>query len=222
MATDKTQALAQILHTPTIPVYYNSDPKVCLAILEACYKGGIRVFEFTDRGPAALDNFKLLKQSAEANFPGLKLGIGTIKDPARAEEFIAAGADFIVCPIMDASIAEVVHQHGLLWIPGCMTPTEIAQAEKAGAALVKLFPGNIIGTAFLQAVKGLFPGLMFMPTGGVSPTEQSINEWFDAGVKAVGLGSKLFEQPADATTDYDWLSQRCEQMLQWAGKYKKD
>ncbi|WP_242916212.1 bifunctional 4-hydroxy-2-oxoglutarate aldolase/2-dehydro-3-deoxy-phosphogluconate aldolase [Pontibacter liquoris] len=217
MATDKNQVLDQLLKTPVLPVYFHPDATECRAVLEACYAGGIRVFEFTDRGPEALDNFTLLKEDARTKYPDLKLGIGTIKTSARAEEFIAAGADFIVCPIMDAAIGRTVQQHGLLWVPGCMTPTEIAQAEKAGAPLVKLFPGNLLGTDFLKAIKPLFPGLLFMPTGGVAPTRASITEWFAAGVKAVGLGSKLFEH--DATDDqhgHAWLSKRSTQVLQWA------
>ncbi|PRY13871.1 2-dehydro-3-deoxyphosphogluconate aldolase/(4S)-4-hydroxy-2-oxoglutarate aldolase [Pontibacter ummariensis] len=216
MASDKKQVLDQILKTPAIPVYYNDDPKECIAVLKACYAGGIRVFEFTNRGAAALDNFKALKETALANFPDLKLGIGTIKDSSSAEAFIAAGADFIVSPIMDAEVASTVHQHELLWVPGCMTPTEIAQAEKAGASLVKLFPGNVLGTAFLGAIKALFPDLLFMPTGGVAPTEASIKEWFTAGVKAVGLGSKLFERDKASGEGHEWLSKRCAQMLEWA------
>ncbi|ARS36461.1 ketohydroxyglutarate aldolase [Pontibacter actiniarum] len=220
MATDTRQALQQILATPTIPVYYNSNPEECKAVLSACYEGGIRVFEFTDRGAAALDNFKVLKELAQARYPDLKLGIGTIKDSARAEAYIAAGADFIVCPIMDAAVAQTVQRHELLWIPGCMTPTEIAQAEKAGAQLVKLFPGSVLGVEFLKAIKALFPDLLFMPTGGVAPTAESIHEWFSAGVKAVGLGSKLFEPDTTSGSGHAWLSARCRQLLEWAQNNK--
>lgn len=214
MVTDKKNTLDQILRTPVIPVYFHSDPATCIAVLEACYFGGIRAFEFTNRGTEALQNFKALKEVTREKYPDLILGIGTIKDTKSADAFIAIGADFIVSPIIDAAIAQRAHQHGLLWIPGCMTPTEIAQAEKAGATLVKLFPGNILGTPFLDAIKALFPGLMFMPTGGVAPTQESMNDWFSAGVKAVGLGSKLFENEGNNGGNYDWLSKRCSQLLQ--------
>ncbi|MBX0335359.1 bifunctional 4-hydroxy-2-oxoglutarate aldolase/2-dehydro-3-deoxy-phosphogluconate aldolase [Pontibacter sp. HSC-14F20] len=217
----KQNALDKIFGTSVIPVYYHDDAKECLAVLEACYAGGMQVFEFTDRGNAALANFKVLKTAARDQYPDLKLGIGTIKNAKRAAEFITAGADFIVSPIMDQGIAETVHQHGLLWIPGCMTPTEIAQAEQAGATLVKLFPGNVLGASFVGAVKSLFPGISFMPTGGVAPTKESIQEWFTAGVKAVGLGSRLFEQDAQAGDGKEWLTERCRQVLQWAGQHQK-
>ncbi|QCR23721.1 bifunctional 4-hydroxy-2-oxoglutarate aldolase/2-dehydro-3-deoxy-phosphogluconate aldolase [Pontibacter sp. SGAir0037] len=215
MATDKNQVLEKIKETPAIPVYYNADPETCKAVLDACYAGGMRVFEFTNRGEKALENFKILKEVTNERYPDLKLGIGTIKDAASAEEYVAAGADFIVSPITDISVAEAVQAHGLLWIPGCMTPTEIAQAEKAGASLVKLFPGNVLGSGFLKAIKELFPNLLFMPTGGVAPTADSLNEWFGAGVTAVGLGSKLFEK--DPTSQgYEWLTERSAQVLQLA------
>ncbi len=213
MATDKRQVLDTIRETPAIPVYYHADAETCKAVLEACYKGGLKVFEFTNRGEKALENFKILKEVADEHYPDLKLGIGTIKDTESAEQFIAAGADFVVSPITDVSVAEAVQAHDLLWIPGCMTPTEIAQAEKAGASLVKLFPGNVLGPGFLKAIKELFPKLLFMPTGGVSPTADSINEWFGAGVTAVGLGSKLFEADA-GSQGFNWLSDRSAKVLQ--------
>ncbi|MFT2007149.1 bifunctional 4-hydroxy-2-oxoglutarate aldolase/2-dehydro-3-deoxy-phosphogluconate aldolase [Pontibacter sp. 13R65] len=218
MATDKNQVLDTIKSSPVIPVFFNADPEVCKAVLAACYEGGMRVFEFTNRGEQALANFKILVETAKAQYPGMKLGIGTIKDSEMATKFIEAGADFIVSPIMNADIAKTVHAQGLLWIPGCMTPTEIDQAEKAGASLVKLFPGNVLGSGFLKAIKELFPNLLFMPTGGVAPTKESLNEWFSAGVTATGLGSKLFEKPADAGDGYEWLSKRAAAMLEMVKK----
>ncbi|WP_114779621.1 beta/alpha barrel domain-containing protein [Botryobacter ruber] len=221
MATDKNNVLEKIQESPVIPVYYNADPETCKAVLDACYAGGLRVFEFVYRGDKALENFKILKKVASEKYPDLKLGIGTIKDSESAEAFIAAGADFIVSPIMDADVAKTVHQHDLLWIPGCMTPTEINQAEKAGASLVKLFPGDTLGSGFLKAIKALFPNLLFMPTGGVAPTEESIGEWFGAGVKAVGLGSKLFEADKNAGAGFDWLTSRAANILAIAKKHQK-
>ncbi|WP_026464692.1 ketohydroxyglutarate aldolase [Adhaeribacter aquaticus] len=218
MAVDKNQVLAKIKETPVIPVYYNADPEVCKQVVAACYAGGFRVFEFVNRGAQALANFKILKEVAGQKYPDMKLGIGTIKDAESAEAFIQLGADFVVSPIMEASVAEAVHKHAILWIPGCMTPTEINQAEKAGASLVKLFPGDTLGSGFLKAIKALFPNMLFMPTGGVSPTQESIGEWFSAGVTAVGLGSKLFEKPTNATEGYEWLSTRCAEVLDMAKK----
>ncbi|SEN02485.1 2-dehydro-3-deoxyphosphogluconate aldolase / (4S)-4-hydroxy-2-oxoglutarate aldolase [bacterium A37T11] len=199
--------LDHILENPVLPVYYNDDPETCIRVVEACYLGGIRVFEFVNRGEKALQNFKILKTYAEEHLPELTLGIGTIKSAEWAKKFIDAGAQLIVSPIVKAEIAQVTLDKGILWIPGCMTPTEISLAEDLGAPLIKLFPGDSLGTGFLKSIKPLFPRLKFMPTGGVSPERDSIRRWFDAGVSAVGLGSKLFDKPANAE-NYDWLSER--------------
>jgi len=209
------ESIEQIKQYPVIPVYYHDDIETCIAIVNACYQGGIRVFEFVNRGSKALENFKQLKAYRDEHLQGLLLGIGTIKRPDQASDYLAAGADFIVSPIIKPSIATVTLEKGVLWIPGCMTPTEINTAEDLGAPLVKLFPGSSLGPDFLKAIKPLFPDMRFMPTGGVNPDQASISTWFDAGVSAVGMGSKLFEKPTDAT-DYQWLIEKCKQVMQYA------
>ncbi len=209
--------LQTIAKHPVIPVYYHDDSNTCIEVLKASYAGGIRVFEFVSRGPNALENFRLLVDYKKANLPDLVLGIGTIKTAEQAQDFIDAGADFIVSPIVLKSIAEVTLDRGILWIPGCMTPTEIALAESLGAPLVKLFPGDTLGPNFLKAIRPLFPNVKFMPTGGVDVEEKNIRGWFDAGVYSVGLGSKLFNPPVDAT-DYSWLSDRAAKLFGWIKK----
>src|SRR5690606_34183288 len=206
--------LDHILAYPVLPVYYHDDPQTCIDVVNACYEGGIRVFEFVNRGANALENFRRLLEYRNTSLPELKLGIGTIKNAATATQYINAGADFIVSPVVKAEIAEVTLAQNILWIPGCMTPTEISLAEDLGAPLVKLFPGDTLGTKFLKAIKPLFPTMRFMPTGGVSPDEQNVAEWFAAGVSAVGMGSKLFAQPAGAT-DYQWLAERARDLIGW-------
>jgi 2-dehydro-3-deoxyphosphogluconate aldolase/(4S)-4-hydroxy-2-oxoglutarate aldolase len=197
-------------------VYYNDDSETCIEVMKASYAGGIRVFEFVSRGAKALENFKILLDYKKAHLSDLLLGIGTIKTAAQAQAFISAGADFIVSPIVLKEIAEVTLDRGVLWIPGCMTPTEIALAESLGAPLVKLFPGDTLGPGFLKAIKPLFPNVKFMPTGGVDVAEDNIRGWFEAGVYSVGLGSKLFNAPTDAT-DYTWLSERAQKLFGWIG-----
>ena len=209
------EVLKLIGGNPVIPVYYNDNIDSCKDVLTKCYKGGIRVFEFVNRGVNARENFKQLLTFKSEHFPDLKLGIGTIKTGEQAKEFIALGAEFIVSPIIKKKIAEITAKHGLLWIPGCMTPTEIAKAEELGASLVKLFPGDSLGPNFLKAIKPLFPDLKFMPTGGVDTTEENIRTWKQAGIYAVGLGSKLFSPPADESGE-DWLSERCKLLLKWS------
>ncbi|QNL50543.1 bifunctional 4-hydroxy-2-oxoglutarate aldolase/2-dehydro-3-deoxy-phosphogluconate aldolase [Olivibacter sp. SDN3] len=209
------ESIEHIKRFPVIPVYYNDDPQTCIAILDACYQGGIRVFEFVNRGTRALANFEQLKSYRDEHLPTLQLGIGTIKQADTAAEYLELGADFIVSPIINPSIASITLQKNILWIPGCMTPTEIHKAEELGAPLVKLFPGSTLGPDFLKAIKPLFRDMLFMPTGGVNPDQLSISKWFDAGVSAVGMGSKLFEPPADAK-DYNWLTAKCQEVMRFS------
>jgi len=174
-----------------LPLFFHADAEVSLQVTRSLYKAGVRVIEYTNRGPEALENFKVLKKAQQNEMPELALGMGTIKTEAEALDFINAGADFIVAPIVNPAVAKVTHERSLLWCPGCMTPTEIFLAQQHGAALIKLFPANILGHSFLSSIKELFPGQLFMPTGGVELNAENINHWFKAGVCAVGLGSKL-------------------------------
>ena len=206
--------LDHILKYPVLPVYYHDDIQTCTEVVNACYQGGIRVFEFVNRGDKAPENFAKLLSYQKENWPDLVLGIGTIKTAAMASAYMEIGAEFIVSPVVKAEIAEVTLSQNILWVPGCMTPTEISMAEDLGAPLVKLFPGDTLGTGFLKSIKPLFPGMRFMPTGGVNPTEESISGWFDAGVSAVGLGSKLFAKP-DGATGYGWLADRARELMGW-------
>jgi 2-dehydro-3-deoxyphosphogluconate aldolase/(4S)-4-hydroxy-2-oxoglutarate aldolase len=205
--------LQTIQEHPVIPVFYHQDPQTCVDVLTACYNGGIRVFEFTNRGEHAAHNFKVLLDYRNAHFPDLKLGIGTIKTPAQAEDYLNIGADFIVSPIVKAEIAKVSADRNTLWIPGCMTPTEINYAEELGAPLIKLFPGDTLGPGFLKAIKPLFPALKFMPTGGVDLDKDNIDGWLNAGVSALGFGSKLFNHTDTSGTGYAWLSERCRSLI---------
>lgn len=207
--------LETIKHYPVIPVYYNDDVEKCINTLKDCYKGGIRVFEFVNRGEKAIENFKALLVYKNEHFSDLKLGIGTIKTAQQAKDFADAGTEFLVSPIVKAEIAAVAKEYNLEWIPGCMTPTEIALAEELDAKLVKLFPGDSLGVNFLKAIKPLFPNLKFMPTGGVDTTLKSIKSWREAGVFSVGLGSKLFAAPTDSSNE-NWLAERCSKLLEWA------
>lgn len=207
----KNNVLDQIISHPVIPVYYNDDVNTCLEVLGACYDGGIRVFEFTNRGEKALENFKALQNKRDAEYPDLLLGIGTIKTANQASTYINLEADFIVSPIVNRELANITKQEGIFWIPGCMTPSEIALAEELEATLVKLFPGDILGVSFLKAIKPLFPKLKFMPTGGVDTSTENITDWLQAGVTALGFGSKLFSPPLQSS-NHLWLTERCRQI----------
>jgi len=195
-------------------LYYHAKSDVCIAAMQALYRAGIRLIEFTNRGAQALPNFKAMVAERNASMPDLKLGIGTILSEADALAFIDAGADFLVSPVFDAAIADVAYMHKILWIPGCMTPTEIHTAAKAGCSLVKLFPGNVLGAAFVDAIKALFPHVKMMPTGGVEPTVASMQAWFKAGVIAVGMGSKLLPNTLLETKDIEAITASTQQLLQ--------
>src|SRR5690606_34416715 len=149
----KSTVLNLILEQGMLPLFFHPSEEETIAITKIVYDAGIRVIEYTNRGEEALSNFTALKKEALTSMPDLQLGIGTIKTPEQAEQFIAAGADFIVCPTVNSEVGEITHGAGLLWAPGCMTPTEIALAQKHGAELIKIFPANILGTAFVSSIK---------------------------------------------------------------------
>ena len=190
----KDIVLDAILTQGSLPLFFYEDSQVSLEIVRTLYKAGIRVFEYTNRGASALANFTVLKKAQQEEMPDLQLGIGTIKTAAEATVFITAGADFIVAPVINPEVGAIARQHDLLWIPGCMTPTEIHTAQQHGAALIKLFPANILGPEFMSSIKELFAGQLFIPTGGVDLNIDSISTWFKAGVCAVGMGSKLISK----------------------------
>jgi 2-dehydro-3-deoxyphosphogluconate aldolase/(4S)-4-hydroxy-2-oxoglutarate aldolase len=201
----KEEVLKVIPEQGILPLYFNKDAQVSVDLLKALYSAGIRAVEYTNRGEAALENFKKMREVIDAEMPGMYLGVGTIKDAASAQAFIDAGADYIISPGLVDDVAEVSDKNGMLWVPGCMTPTEIIKAEKMGAKFVKLFPGNILGPSFLSGIKELFPNLLFMPTGGVDLGRDNIQGWFKAGVCAVGMGSKLVTKDIMENKKYDEL-----------------
>ncbi|MES2279704.1 MAG: bifunctional 4-hydroxy-2-oxoglutarate aldolase/2-dehydro-3-deoxy-phosphogluconate aldolase [Bacteroidota bacterium] len=200
--TDKAHIQDSIIKQGMLPLFYNDSAEVSIAITQKLYEAGIRVIEYTNRGGAALANFKALKK---LELPGLLLGIGTIKSANEAEAFADAGADFLISPLVSHKVAAVAQNRNLLWIPGCMTPTEMHEAQELGATFVKLFPANVLGPGFVSAVKDLFPGLLMMPTGGVEMNQDNISGWFKAGVSAVGMGSKLITKEIIDNKAYDQL-----------------
>lgn len=187
----KEQIINEISKQGLLPLYFHQDKETAGNIMRALYNAGVRVIEFTNRGAQALDNFHHLRTIATKELPGLLLGAGTIKTRDNASDFIDAGADFIISPGLNEEVGVFANSRNILWVPGCMTPTEIMKAEELAATLIKLFPGNLLGPAFLSSIKELFPGLMFVPTGGVKLEEENLRAWFKSGVIAVGAGSNL-------------------------------
>lgn len=204
----KTHILNNITRQGILPLFYHESAEVSTQTLRALYAGGIRVVEYTNRGANALENFCALKRLQHQEMADLDLGVGTIKNQQQAEAFAEAGADFLISPVVNAAVASVAGEAGLLWIPGCMTPTEINQAVELEAPLVKIFPANILGQEFIRSVKELFPGLLFMPTGGVELSYENMKSWFDSGVVAVGIGSKLITKDLLQRSNFDLLKEQ--------------
>ncbi|MES2333009.1 MAG: bifunctional 4-hydroxy-2-oxoglutarate aldolase/2-dehydro-3-deoxy-phosphogluconate aldolase [Bacteroidota bacterium] len=196
-----------------LPLYFYKDTTVSIEVLKALYAAGIRAVEYTNRGEAALQNFKEMRKVCDSELKGMYLGIGTIKNGEMAQTFIDAGTDYLICPGLVESVAEVADKNKMLWVPGCMTPSEIIKAETLGAKMIKLFPGNILGPGFLSAIKEIFPGLLFMPTGGVELDKDNISGWFKAGVCAVGMGSKLITKQLLEAKDYAAITKGTEEAI---------
>jgi 2-dehydro-3-deoxyphosphogluconate aldolase/(4S)-4-hydroxy-2-oxoglutarate aldolase len=210
----KKSATEALLSQKLLPLYYHESAEVSIKILQSLYKAGIRTVEYTNRGEAALGNYKQLRKAADKSMQDLQLGVGTIKTRKAAKKFIDAGADFIVCPSVHPEVAEISHAKGLLWVPGCLTTTEIATAEEAGATIVKIFPGSILGPSYITAIREIFPSLQFMPTGGVEPEASNLRGWFSAGVVAVGMGSRLISKGLVQERNFEELTRQTEEALQ--------
>lgn len=211
---NKKEKLLQLIPEQGIlPLYFYKDTEVSLQVLKALYNSGIRTVEYTNRGEAALQNFKKMRQLCDSELKEMYLGIGTIKNGESAKTFINAGADFIISPGLVEDVAKIADENNMLWIPGCMTPTEIIKAENLGAKMIKLFPGNILGPEFMSAIKALFPNLLFMPTGGVDLDKENIASWLKAGVCAVGMGSKLISKQLLEEKNYSKIEELSKQAL---------
>lgn len=215
------QAIDAIVTQGILPLYFNPDESVSLEILRAIHKAGIKAIEYTNRGEAAFNNFKKMVAVRNAEMPGLLLGIGTIKTLQQAKDYVSAGADFMVSPGFVPEVAAYAISNDIFYAPGCMTPSEIITAENAGVKFIKLFPGNILGPEFLSSIKEIFPKLLFMPTGGVDTTKESIEGWFKAGVCAVGMGSKLISKKLMEQKDYATIESSTREVLALIQSIKK-
>jgi 2-dehydro-3-deoxyphosphogluconate aldolase/(4S)-4-hydroxy-2-oxoglutarate aldolase len=190
----RIQVATKMAEAGMIPVFYNKDVDTCKKVLEACFNGGIRLFEFTNRGDYAHTVFESLNKFAEKEFPEMILGTGSVIDAATATLYIQLGSNFIVSPLLNEEMAYVCNRRKILWSPGCGSVSEISRAEALGAEIVKIFPGaQVGGPKFVAGVKGPMPWTRIMPTGGVEPTEANLTEWFKAGAICCGMGSQLIK-----------------------------
>jgi len=195
--------------TGLVPLFYHRNISLGKKIVEACYNGGARILEFTNRGDYAHEAFRELNKFCETNLPEMIMGVGSVTDAATASLYMQLGANFIVTPVLREDIALVCNRRKILWSPGCGSLSEIARAEELGCEIVKLFPGGVYGADFVKAIKDPCPWTKIMPTGGVSTLEQ----WFNAGVTCVGIGSKLISKDILASKDFALLETRVKETL---------
>ncbi len=191
-----------MLQSKVIPLFYEADKGTARKLVDACYAGGARVIEFTNRGKEAAEVFRDLLGYCNEKYPELALGIGSIANAEQAEQYIGMGAHFLVSPFLDKGVADTCAKHNKLWSGGCATLTEMHTAHSWGVPLMKAFPGNILGPDFVKAAKAPCPYFNIMVTGGVKPTEENLRAWFDAGASCVGMGSQLFAKKEDGSFDY--------------------
>jgi 2-dehydro-3-deoxyphosphogluconate aldolase/(4S)-4-hydroxy-2-oxoglutarate aldolase len=212
----------QMLHAvPLVPLFSSNDLDVCKNVLKACYQAGIRVFELTNRGDFAHELFAELVKTARTEYPDLILGVGTIIDPATAALYLQLGANFVVSPSFNPEVAKVCNLRKIAYLPGCATLTEISNAEAWGVEVVKLFPGDTLGTSFVKALKAPMPWTTVLVTGGVEPTQESLSTWFGAGADAVGIGSKLLTPDILKNRDWQALEQRVKAALEIISQLKQ-
>jgi len=190
-----------------VPLFFNNDIDVCIDVVKACYNGGARLLEFTNRGDFAHEIFGELNKYCEKNFPEMILGVGSVTDSGIASLYLNLGANFVVTPVFREDIAKICNRKKVPWSPGCGSLTEICQAEELGCDIIKLFPGGIYGPAFIKAIKGPQPWTEIMPTGGVDITEENLKSWFAAGATCVGIGSKLISKEILRNKDYQKIEQ---------------
>ncbi|GJM32303.1 MAG: bifunctional 4-hydroxy-2-oxoglutarate aldolase/2-dehydro-3-deoxy-phosphogluconate aldolase [Saprospiraceae bacterium] len=202
------EVVGKMSDTGMVPLFYHADVELGKQILKACYQGGARVLEFTNRGDFAHEVFAELRKYAAKELPELALGIGSVIDAGTAALYMQMGADFIVSPMLVEELALVCNRRKVLWSPGCGTLTEINRAHELGVEVVKLFPGGNYGPSFVKNIMGPCPWLSIMPTGGVSPTEENLKAWFGAGVTCVGMGSQLIGSEVFSKKDFGGLEEQ--------------
>ena len=209
----KLTTLNYINDHKVVPVFYDPDIEIVKKITESCYKGGIKILEFTNRGDFAWEVFKELELFCRKNFPEMILGTGSIVDSTLADLYMSLGSNFIVGPVTNSEVAKACNRKQIPYIPGCLTPTEISLAQELGCDVVKIFPADSIGGAsFVKSVMAPMPWVKIMPTGGVDTNPDSLKKWFDSGVFAVGMGSKLFTKEIISDQNWELLTKNCKKL----------
>ncbi|MEG2149651.1 MAG: bifunctional 4-hydroxy-2-oxoglutarate aldolase/2-dehydro-3-deoxy-phosphogluconate aldolase [Bacteroidaceae bacterium] len=219
---NKIQVLNAMASTGMVPVFYNKDVEIAKNVVKACYEGGVRAFEFTNRGDFAQEVFAELVKWAAKECPEMILGIGSIVDPATAAMYIQIGANFVVGPLFNPEIAKICNRRLIPYTPGCGSVSEIGFAQEVGCDLCKVFPaGNVGGASFVKNVKAPMPWSMLMVTGGVEPTKENLSSWIKAGVTCVGMGSNLFPKDVVAAQDWNWVIAKCKEAFGYIADARK-
>ena len=217
----RIDVILKIRESGIVPIFYHKDPEVCINVIKACFEGGVKVFEFTNRGDFAHELFSELNKWAEKEVPGLVMGAGSIVDAGTTSQYIQLGANFIVSPVLNPDMAKVCNRRKILWSPGCGSLSEIKYAEELGAEIVKIFPGSSVGGPdFVKSIKGPCPWTSIMPTGGVEPTVENLKEWFEAGAACVGIGSNLITKELIREKDWQGLANRVASALKIVRMFK--
>lgn len=211
---DKYAVMAKIAAAPMVPVFYHPDVEVCKNVIRACYAGGVRAFEFTNRGDFAHEIFSQLSKWVLHECPDLVLGIGSIIDAPTAALYLQLGANFVVGPLFNKDIALVCNRRSVPYCPGCLTPTEVGMAQEAGCDFIKIFPGDVVGTNLIKGLLAPMPWTKLMVTGGVAPEKDNLTQWFNAGVFCVGMGSKLFPSDKIKANDWAYITNKCDECFQ--------
>ena len=211
---NKMQVLATMKETGMVPVFYNADAEVAKKVLKACYDGGVRAFEFTNRGDFAQEVFAELVKYANKELPGMIVGIGSVVDAPTAAMYLQLGANFVVGPLFNPEIAPVCNRRLVPYCPGCGTVSEVGAAQQLGCDLCKVFPGDVLGPKFVKGLRAPMPWSQIMVTGGVKPERENLEGWFKSGVTCVGMGSNLFPKDVIAAGEWSKISELCRNALE--------
>lgn len=213
---NKLAVLNKFAEAPVVPVFYHKDLETAKNVLKACYDGGVRCFEFTNRGDFAHEIFGQLVKYASAECPDMAVGVGSVVDAGTASLYMQLGACFVVGPLFNPDVAKVCNRRQVAYIPGCGSVSEVGAAQEAGCEVCKVFPGDVLGPKFVKGMLAPMPWSMLMVTGGVEPTEENLTSWFKAGVKCVGMGSKLFPKEKVDACDWKYVATKCAEALRFA------
>lgn len=210
----RSPAIAVIREIGIIPVIRADSPDAAIAVVAALAEAGLVIAEITMTVPRAIDAIEAVsKRFADR----MLIGAGTVTDADTAKRAADAGAEFVVSPCLVREVIDVARAAGVAVLPGALTPTEVFEAYSAGADMVKVFPAqNVGGAAYLRALRGPFPEIPLVPTGGV--TLENLPEMFAAGAAAVGVGSELVDKDALARRDYAAIGALARQFLAAARK----